>query len=287
MNSGYFAQYLLNEGKITQTDIFELLKNAAENKADTPITALRKGMLSAEQIASIKGDASGEGFLREAGKNGLLSAVQMEELRSAVRDEDLAFAQVLLDRKLITFAELADLFKAYDALEVSPIRTVVKKRALETGLEMEADRYAAFSELFIHSLKRFMDTTVVVNTCEPIHESAELSHIVSQRLLGGVSMVTGVYAKDEVFLEMARRYSHEDIQSVDALAVDCICEFLNVVNGLFAVDAARDDMEIDLDMPRVSENSEPEGNFQLVLVVDTGFGEFALVLAGDEFALRS
>ena len=287
MNNGYFAQYLLNEGKVGQRDIPALLKKTAEHKADAPVTALRKGMLSAEQIASIKSDVSGDEFLREAGKNGLLSAVQMEELRSAVRDDDLAFAQALLDENMVTFTELSDLFKAYDALEISPVRTAVKKRALESGLEMEADRYGAFSELFVHSLKRFMDTTVVVNTSEPIQESAELSHIVSQRLIGGVSMVTGVYAKDEVFLEMARRYSHEDIHEVDALAVDCICEFLNVVNGLFAVDMARDDMEIDLDMPRVQENSVPEGNFQLVLVVDTGFGEFSLVLAGDEFVLRT
>ena len=97
------------------------------------------------------------------------------------------------------------------------------------GLDAEADRYSSFAELFVHSFKRFMDTPVVVNSKEVLVEAASLSHMVSQKLVGGVTMVTGIQAENGVFLEMARRYSHEDIKEVDALAVDCLCEFLNVV----------------------------------------------------------
>ena len=90
----------------------------------------------------------------------------------------------------------------------------------------------------------------------------------------------------DVFVEMARRYSHEDLHSVDEMATDSLGEFLNVVNGLFAVDMARQDLEIDLGMPRVEENVLPTGNRQLLLHVCTAFGSFALVIAADEFVFK-
>jgi len=286
MNNGYFAQYLLNEGQIEQENVLDLLKKSASCKADFPIAALRKGLLSAEQIASVSENPSGEEFLRNAGKNGLLNAVQMDELRSLVPDEDLNFAQVLYDEKAVTLEKLESLFSAYDKYGESPVREIVRNRAVAVGLDAEADRYSSFAELFVHSFKRFMDTPVVVNSKEVLVEAASLSHMVSQKLVGGVTMVTGIQAENGVFLEMARRYSHEDIKEVDALAVDCLCEFLNVVNGLFAVDISSENVEVDLDMPRVQENSVPEANFQIVLAIDTSFGEFSLVMAGDEFVLR-
>ncbi|MBQ1918534.1 MAG: hypothetical protein II175_05150, partial [Schwartzia sp.] len=272
--------------QIEQENVLGLLKKSAECKADFPIAALRKGLLSAEQIASVSENPKGEEFLRNAGKNGLLNAVQMDELRSLVPDEDLNFAQVLYDEKAVTLEKLESLFSAYDKYGESPVREIVRNRAVAVGLDAEADRYSSFAELFVHSFKRFMDTPVVVNSKEVLVEAASLSHMVSQKLVGGVTMVTGIQAENGVFLEMARRYSHEDIKEVDALAVDCLCEFLNVVNGLFAVDISSENVEVDLDMPRVQENSVPEANFQIVLAIDTSFGEFSLVMAGDEFVLR-
>ena len=62
------------------------------------------------------------------------------------------------------------------------------------------------------------------------------NHVVSQRMSGDVSMVGGILAEDKVFLELARRYSHEKLDSVDLLAIDCVGEFLNVMTGLFAVE---------------------------------------------------
>lgn len=286
MNSGYFAQYLLNEGFINDDEAGRLLRASTEKKAGISLSALRSGMISPEHLETLAA-RDGEEFLHAAAKNGMLSAAQVEELRSSISDDDLNFAQVLLDENRADVRKIKELFDACDALEASPVRQVVLDKAAKAELFMEADRYADFSELFVRSFKRFMQTPVIVKADEPITESAELSHIVSQRLLGDVTMVTGIHAQDDVFLEMARRFSGEDITEVDELTVDSLCEFLNVINGLFAVDVARQELEIDLDAPRVAENSYADGNLQLVLLIETGFGKFALVLAGDEFVLHS
>ena len=109
------------------------------------------------------------------------------------------------------------------------------------------------------------------------------NHVVSQRMSGDVSMVGGILAEDKVFLELARRYSHEKLDSVDLLAIDCVGEFLNVMTGLFAVELGKRELDVDLEMPHWEKNLQPEAAMLLQLSLLTPVGTFQLILSADEF----
>jgi len=202
-----------------------------------------------------------------------------------VPGDSLRFAQVLLDEGRLDCLRMEQLFKDSDVNAGDIIRASVRRLA-GNDLKTEAEAYGDFAEIFMRSFIRFMDTPAVIDNREPILGDKDQSHIVSQRLIGDLSMTTGILSADDVFIEMARRYSHEDINEVDELAADSLTEFLNVVNGLFAVDMARQDRDVDLEAPKIRANLLPVGNHQLMLRVHTAFGSFILVIASDEFVLN-
>ncbi len=109
------------------------------------------------------------------------------------------------------------------------------------------------------------------------------THIVSQVLVGDVNLVTGIYAEDGVFLELAKRYAGEPFEAIDEMAIDALEEFLNVVHGGYAVELAKGGRETDMDIPRWAENTAPSAPQQVQVSIDTAFGSFRIVVAEEEF----
>ena len=287
MNSLYFAQYLVNEGAIAEREAKELLKEAEKTTPGLAVVALAEGAVSASKLAELM-PFEKDAFSKLAVAEGLLFASQVEKLQEARSTDGLKTAQALLDSGKMDFMELGRRMAFCGSLDGSPFKEAVRRIIEEQheDLAEEKEIYADFTELFMRSLMRFMDTPAIVNFCEPeCEEVLFASHTVSQRLSGSVSFVSGVYASDKVFIEMAQRYSHELIDEADEMAEDSVSEFLNVVNGLFVVDLGKRDYDLDLDTPRVGKNTKPMGSRQLQLCIDTGFGSFALVLASDEVTL--
>ncbi|MBQ7515979.1 MAG: hypothetical protein IJS96_06820 [Schwartzia sp.] len=280
-NSLYFAQYLLNTGLVKTEEIQGLLAKSLEAKPSLALMALREGMVTGQQLASL--DVAADFAGQALGKN-LLTAEQIETLNQVVPSDSMRFAQVMLDEGRVDFLRLEELFKSGDAVP-DIIRASVRQLA-GASLKTEAEAYGDFAEIFMRSFIRFMDMPAVIDNREPILGDSNQSHIVSQRLIGDISMTTGIVTSDPMFIEMARRYSHEDIKEIDELAADSLTEFLNVVNGLFAVDMARQDRDVDLEAPKIEANLLPVGNHQLLLRVYTACGSFVLVIASDEFVLK-
>jgi CheY-specific phosphatase CheX len=282
MNSQYFAQYLLNTGELPIETIRQLLGRASKRKPQLPVLAMQHGMVTATQIEEL-GEDSNSKFVAAAIERGLLTKVQVKNLQEAVAGDNLRFAQAMIDKKIISYVEMEKLLKRYSKAKQNPLQEAVNKVA-DKGLEKEIGYYGEYTELFIHSFARFMGvpTVIEIETMD-LREEACPTHMVSQRLSGDLGLVASIVAKDEVFVEMARRYSGEDISRLNELAIDSMEEFLNVINGLYAVNMAKRQMEIDLELPHTVKNMLPAGNLQLMLRIDASIGSFLLVLGSDEF----
>ncbi len=285
MNNLYFAQYLVNEEVLQPQEVKDFVQKAEETELGLAVVALAEGVVSASRLAELA-PFEKDAFPKLAVAEGVLFASQVEKLQAVRALDGLKFAQALLDSGKMDFVELGKHMAACGAQEGSPIKEAVRRLAEDNEeLAAEMDSYAEFAELFMRSFMRFMDTTAVINFCEPDYSGMFASHIVSQRLSGLISFVSGIYASDKVFVEMAKRYSREEIDDADEMAEDSISEFLNVVNGLFVVDLGKRDLDLDLEAPRIGKNKHPLGSRQLQLCIDSGFGSFSLVMAADEFTL--
>ena len=284
MNSNNLAQYLLNEGEIALSRMGPLLAGIRGKEARLPVLALRQGNVTSEQLEGLDTSAE-DAFVREAEEKGMLTQAQIDYLRQGKFGETVRFAQCLLDAGLADYAKLEAWFRDCDALEEMPVHRAVMALCGDF-LSREAGRYSEFMEIFMDSLMEFLHTPSVISLESDAGEALsgkEKVYAVSQRMAGGIDMVTGILAAEREFLELARRYSQEDLEEVDDLAIDSVAEFVNVVNGIFSVQLAERKIEVDLEPPRWGMQVEPRGGSQLLMRLVTDLGDIYAVLARDEF----
>ena len=283
MRRQYFAQYLLNTGVLDIETVRQLLLKASKKKAQLPVLAMHQKNLTAAQIEPLQ-QLSAAKFTAAALEQGLLSKTQVRALQEKAAEWDLRFAQAMIDKQSVSYAQLADLFARYEKVVLSPLQEAVVQAAGE-GIEKELGDYSEYVELFSYAFTRFMGVIPVVELEKPAMPTPDTKrlHMVSQRMSGDLGFVAGMIAYDDIFLELSRHYSGEDFSELSELAIDGMEEFLNVVNGLFAVELAKREVDIDLELPHTVRNSIPIGNLQLVLRMDCAYGAFGLILSSDEF----
>lgn len=282
MHSRYFAQYLLNTGVLGIETIRQLLVKASRRKPQLPVLAMQYKLLKAEQLEAFIGLSTAK-FAAAVQEKGLLTKSQIRNLKSTPANEDLRFAQVMLDKKLAGYVQLEKLLTAWES-SISPLREAVAEIAGQE-IDKEIAAYSDYVETFVHTFMRFMGSQLVLDT-DPqaaVVRTAEHIHMVSQRLSGDHAFVVGIVAGDDVFLELARHYSREELPWLNSLTEDSMEEFLNVVNGLYAVELSKQNLEIDLELPHTVKNTLPMGNLQLAMRLSSAFGDFLLVLSADEF----
>lgn len=284
MNNRYFAQFLLNTKHVDASEMPRLLTQSVAREPSLAMLALRLGALAPAAAAELM-RATPKEFAAKVAERGWLTGEELDQLSKDHSEEDTGVAQALYDIGRYDCAELSRLFRAYDAAPELPSRVVMRRIAEGSDLvAAEVEQYGDFAEFFLRSFGRFMHTPVVIDdTLPPVTDISDGSFMVSQRLQGDFTMVTGMFVLNEVALEMARRYSQEDLQEVNEMVHDSLLEFLNVVNGLLAVDFGRRERDIDLETPKLKANVLPVGTRQLQLPVETSFGAFTLITAADEF----
>lgn len=280
MGNRYFSQYLLNAGVLDAGNISDVMPKSAHAVPQLHILAMQQHLLSESQVEEL---STADDVVKTLEEAKMLSDAQIESLKNTVPGRDARVAQTLLDEHIADLKTIERCFREYDNDELHPIKDAVKKIVSKyEEMNPVADIYGEYTEMFVGALQRFMNTDAVVLT-----EATDLdfagTRIVSQRMGGQLSLAVAVLAKNQMFLEMARRYSGEDLTELDELAEDSLAEFINVLNGLYIVNLSGRDLDMDLDMPRSSQDVGPTASNLIAMRIVTDFGSFVIYLAEDEF----
>ena len=280
MGNRYFSQYLLNAGVLDAGNISDVMPKSAHAVPQLHILAMQQHLLSESQVEEL---STADDVVKTLEEAKMLSDAQIESLKNTVPGRDARVAQTLLDEHIADLKTIERCFREYDNDELHPIKDAVKKIVSKyEEMNPVADIYGEYTEMFVGALQRFMNTDAVVLT-----EATDLdfagTRIVSQSMGGQLSVAVAVLAKNQMFLEMARRYSGEDLTELDELAEDSLAEFINVLNGLYIVNLSGRDLDMDLDMPRGGQDVGPTASNMIAMRIVTDFGSFVIYLAEDEF----
>lgn len=286
MFSQYFAQYLLSRGKLTPAQVREALEDEHKHRVKIGVIAMKSGFMTADQVEKVREEQSyrDRRFGEVAVEAGFLTQRQCEELLQTQENTTLNFTQALIDKRFMTWRELEDALAAYNRADNSAAYGEAIAQAEFEKIDfsqMEEIRsiYTEYIELFLRSLVRFMDTVGIL--VPEASAAREDKWLISQRMTGDQMLATGIWLTEPVLLEMACRYSGERLQTVNAFAVDCLKEFLNVVNGMFIVRLSDRHFEMDLEMQKAHKNIAPRGSRQVVATINLNFGPMRLVIAAD------
>ena len=287
MSSCYFAQYLLDSGVLKEADVQGVLHRAAAVEPGVALLALENGLVSASQLEALDGKLSDVDFIESALEEHLLTASQISNLRQAAVQKESRLAQLLLDEGVMSLSRLESALQECEALEPNPVEEIVERVLKSRGAEfLDTEIYTEYVDLFFVSLQRFMDTDVVIVSKAGESVDSSRKHLVSQRMTGDLGFAGGVYADEKTLINIARRYSHEDITRLNDMAIDCLSEFINVLNGLYIVNLSKRQMDVDLETPQYREgviDHDEEALLQFEVLTD--FGAFTLAVSHDASVL--
>lgn len=289
MLSQYFAQYLLNNNFLTPAEICEVLEEEYEHRVKLGIIAIDQGLMTAKEVDMVHElqVRSDQRFGEISVSEGFLTEGQVHALLNMQENGNLNFGQALIDKKFMTLEQLESALAEYKGNNKLAINIALNKFEITKinfdEIEEVKEIYSEYVDLFLRVLVRFMDTPgVIVPIEEPLEVAARGKWLISQRMTGDVAITTGVLIAEPVLLEMARRYSKEDLTEVNELAVDSIAEFMNVTNGLFIVNLSTRHLDLDLEPQKNGKNVIPFGSKQAIVNINTSFGLVKLIIAADD-----
>ena len=283
----YFAQSLLNEGILSADQVRFLLESKDKHTAGFGVRALCSNLLTAEQIESLQAMEPAAELAATAVSAGYLTTLQRRSLEEMQTTTNLDFAQGMLDEAFVCdYKELEKLVKVYQEKELITVGHALNQAAMKDlnfeSLEEEYILYTEYTDMFLRAVSKFMHVDAFINLKPDPFSGEEGKITISQRLNGDIDLITGIMAEESTILAMARKYSQEDIDEVDELAIDSVAEFLNVTNGLYIVNLSNRNLNVDLEPFHSAKNVLPAGNKQIVIRIDIEEGSFDLILAADE-----
>jgi CheY-specific phosphatase CheX len=288
MISQFFAQYILNQGLLTPGQVQEALESKRAAQVKLGILAINQGFLTAVQVEEIHklqytiDKRFGEIALDE----GYLSEEQLIILLDTQGNGYLNFGQTLVDKGFLTLEQLEQTLAEYkrdNNVAKQPDLALVKE-SIHTQLNLlKADKnielYCDYIALFLRSIVRFLDTSPLL-VATAADEQQQNRWSVSQSMTGDITLHSSFSADDGVLLELARRYSGEEFNEMNELALDSAGEFLNVTNGLFCINLSNLGLDLDLHPQMFARDDDFGARPQYAVAIDTSFGRINLVVAG-------
>lgn len=293
MFNQHFGQYLLNQNKITTKQLIEVMDCERAIRVKLGVLAMDAGLMTGAQVETVHHlqRIKDKRFGELAVEQGYLTYVQLEDLLQNQNSRHLGLSQVIIDKEYLTLEQLEAVLISYKAdsqLSAKQLQAIDVMN-LDTGA-MLLDFTAAGSQekvyhdyigLLQRNILRFLDTDPVISKNEPIGHAVS-SWLVQQTITGEINLFTGLAMDDATLLEIARHYSGEVLTEINELAKDSAAEFLNMVNGIFCVNASNQGMELDLQLQKIVQNQMPVFKGGYRIPVNLSFGKVDIILSVGE-----
>lgn len=266
MFSQFFGQYLLNKGLLTTAQLSECLALEQSVRVKLGVLAMNAGVLTADQVEEIHElqRSRDKRFGEIAIEKEYLTVEQLDELLGKQSSKQLSLSQAILDQGYLNLAELESAMASYNQenkLASDKDGAQVDSAMLEgilqfAGAGEDKALFLNYTALFMRNMIRFLDEVPIAGAETVLGEVAPSDWVATQVISCKSDMITGLILKEDSLLEIARRYSQEPLSTVDELAQDSIAEFLNLVNGIFCVNASDQGVDLDLHFPSVIQGAD-------------------------------
>lgn len=289
MFSQYFGQYLLSQGDLTTAQLAEVLELEKSIRVKLGILAMDAGYMTAKQVEEVHElqKRKDKRFGEIAVELGYVTDVQVETLLKAQNQKHLNLSQAIVDKGYMSLDEINRALEEYKRdshLTDDQIKAItdadvdqIVRFTCDFSKHQDPERCYDFVALTLRNIVRFLnDVPVVGRNVEPFQVGQRW--VIEQQIEGSHPLSVCMVMDDSVLLEVARRYSGEELSEIDELALDSAAEFLNVTNGIYLVNMSDRGIELDLTPQKaVRHLALPEKSFAIPITLP--FGTMHLVLA--------
>lgn len=249
MFTQFFGNYLLNQNLVSPEHLSDALQQQSKTRLKLGVLAINGGFLTADQV---------ERAHREQQRTdmrigdvmvgmGLLTPNQVDTLLKAQPSGHLLLGQTLVDKGYMTTSQFEAALSEYK--RENSINDEDFKNIDDRAVRKLVDHFYSFDSngaiymtsyvsLLFRNLVRFIGDDFT-----PMDAHAFCGAVlkcIEQRISGGMSAITLIDADASAMIEFASRFAKENLTSDDEYTHACVSEFLNLNNGLFAVNVSND-----------------------------------------------
>ncbi len=301
MYTQLFANFLIKNNYIPLERIGEIMAAAGGvHRAKLGTLAIEAGYMTAEQVEKVHeaqmhmdkriGDIAVE--------MGFITSEQIDELLSKQTSANSALSEALIQNGFMTYAQYEDALLKYKSS--CELEGKTDDEALTEGIisiceiqnDINKDFYVDYISLLLKNAIRFIGKDFAITQCRK-NMVVPVAHLCSQRLTGPqVSCYTAIGGDDDAFKGIAYAYAvdtNEDIESieeaglfeqVDEFVEACVGEFLNLQNGLFAVNMSNQ-KSLELDLTPQEAESDANASSDMCLTLQFSFGKIEFFIGNN------
>lgn len=284
-----FGTYLVESGEISLKQMIDGINAAKNTRVKLGTIAIAEKLMTPEQAEEVNklqavmdcrfGDIAVE--------KGYLTDEQVGNLLKKQGNAYMALIENLISLQCITYEKIEECLKKYqdengfsgsdmDDLISCDIDRVV--RLFLPSNEELSDRHCA---LAIRTLTRIINSGAFVSKAY-FTDKLEVSNVALQKLVGHHEITTAFAGCDDALLAIACPFADEEFETVDLDALDAVGEFVNCVNGLFASEVSKENMDLDMLPPEFYDSAkEITGNQFCVFPITIGNNKMCFVQAVD------
>ncbi|MBQ8825831.1 MAG: chemotaxis protein CheX [Oscillospiraceae bacterium] len=252
MFTQFFGNYLLNKGLVSAENLAKSLKDPKKVRMKLGTLAINAGLMTAEQVDKVH--AEQQRVDKRIGdimvEMGYVTRDQIEELFKTQPSGHLVLGQALIDNGLLTnaqFEEALNDYKAENGISDADFYNIDDNntnKLVSHFYKFKDDgnvKYlTGYLTLLLKNLVRFIGDDFTPMDAD-YSSDREFKNCIAQKITGGIKAVTVIDADSETAVKFASRFANEEITEYDDYAQACLSEFLNLHNGLFAVNVSNEE----------------------------------------------
>lgn len=281
-NEQGFLQYLLAKGQLDVESAKRVLSAYPYAIPDFALRAYALQRIDGNADAFLKG-VDGEAFVESCVNIGYMEESAARNFVETIPRAGLRTAETIAETGVLSRSAVAMEYRAYAKSEEPFLRRAMEALSGEE-LEQEIFVYTEYIQVFLRAMEDFLEfPAILLPHTEAESVKKESPQMVAQTIEGAMRMETAIAAEDHVFNALARAYAHEEVSENEELAIDSMQEFLNVVNGNYAVRLDQRNIEVDLSFPRFGRKMKILPSRLLEVPLAMPVGKCVVILATDRF----
>ncbi len=265
MYTQFFGNFLINKGIINTEQLMEALKIQSSTHQKLGTLAIHAGYMSANEVEDvfIMQTHYDKRFGELAIKLGYLTQKQVNELLELQLPDYMKLGQVLLEKGWISNVDLENLVAEYrSAYEICDLNIAIEQQELVDKLLSsfclkenikDSDSVIPYLTLFFNNLVRFIGEDFIPLEIIPMPE-VPTNFCVSQQITD--SLLSALDMEPQTAIAFACKYVDEEFTEFDEYVLASVEDFLNLHNGLYAVNMSNEhSVELHLEPPMVQEHT--------------------------------
>lgn len=297
-----FGHFLLNKNIITAEQLGAALEAKNNVRVKLGALAIDAGLMTAAQVDLVHEEQKrvDKRIGDIAVEMGFITRDNVEALLAKQKTANIVLGQALIDLGYLTNTQFADALAEYKATasfkgdDNSDDAALIKDIVTIFDLEYDPDKdfYVDYIMLLTKNLIRFIGDDFALLGCAK-KTDVSYDYISTQALTGELSAFTAIGGGDKAFINLASRYavdSSDDadgdidefglFEEVDEFVEACVGEFLNLQNGLFAVNMSNNkNIELDLEPQDILHNDSITLDKGLAVKLQFTFGAIDFIVA--------